>query len=400
MATWLIILFAICAFFTASEIIFTSADRIRLYAKSKSENKWLTSAWQFISEPYRFLGTVLIGTDATHIAIAILWGKVFENYTLSGIIATIVATLTLLVFGDLLPKIIAHPFATRLAPYFAVIHRLLYFVFYPLIQFEYWLAQKLGLYAKRPGYETREDLFLVIQRLLTKPEARFLEKIVKLREKCAKDIMIPRHRIVAIPVTATIDEVIQKVRETGHYRYPVYDEQLDNIVGVLRIRKLFGSNKSIRSVLDAPLFLPDIITVWELWSKMEERGEDLAILIDEYGGVSGIVTVEDIVEELVGEIQDEFDYWSWETEIEELQPGTYRLPADMRLTEVEDKLGIKFPREVTEFETLYGIISHYLGTSPAAGSKVNLNGITLEVGRGIKQPFNVILRVEQAKKEE
>ena len=223
-------------------------------------------------------------------------------------------------------------------------------------------------------------------------EVRMIRGVVELDTTIAREIMVPRVDVEAVEIGTPISDVVDRMIDSGHSRLPVYRESLDNVEGLVYARDLLKilndpsdeSTMLIEEMLREPLFIPETKTLEELLTEFQETQIHIAIVIDEYGGVEGIVTIEDLLEEIVGEIQDEFDYG--EPEIEKVADNEYIMDARASLDDLRDRLDVVV--EADGFDTVGGLVYQRLGKIPTIGEKVTHDGLTIEVvstvGRRLK----------------
>jgi CBS domain containing-hemolysin-like protein len=224
-------------------------------------------------------------------------------------------------------------------------------------------------------------------------EARMIRGIVALDQTTAREIMTPRVDMVTVKLDTPVVDLVEQMLRSGHSRVPVYSNDLDHIEGIAYSRDILGLLSSDegppitlpREVIKPAIFIPETKTLEELLSEFQERQVHLAVVIDEYGGVSGLVTIEDLLEEIVGEIQDEFDFG--EPEIEALNEGEYLIDAGMGIDELDELLDVRV--EGDGFDTLGGFVYDRLGKIPSSGDVLEYDGLKIEVvsteGRRVKQ---------------
>jgi len=217
--------------------------------------------------------------------------------------------------------------------------------------------------------------------LINEEENDMIRAIFALRDTVVREIMVPRTDMASLTVDAPINEVLQAIIACGHSRIPVFEGTIDNVVGILYAKdllKCWGQDESalvVRKLLRAPFFTPETKNLEELLQEFKKRRVHLAIVIDEYGGTSGLVTIEDLLEQIVGDIQDEYDLEEeWLTEGAD---GTVVVDARLPIEELEGHFGITVERE--KFDTVGGLIFHLLGRIPATGEEVACNGLLLTV---------------------
>ena len=227
---------------------------------------------------------------------------------------------------------------------------------------------------------------------LEKPERKMIYSIFQFGDTLCREIMVPRIDVNALDVNVSAEESIQQIIKYGHSRLPVYEETIDNVIGVLyakdllRIRLDNGASAAIRELLRPAYFVPEAKKVDELLREMQDNGVHIAIIVDEYGGMAGLVTLEDIMEEIVGEIRDEYDQ-SEEALYQQISPDEYLMQGRMDLDDVNELLGTHYSKEVAD--TLGGFIYGEMGRVPVGGEQVTVEGWTLAVeqisGRRIRK---------------
>ena len=241
---------------------------------------------------------------------------------------------------------------------------------------------------RRPG--TKEDLEHEIQELLEEGEEhglissleeKMISSIFDFRETLATEIMTPAAEIVSFDEASPVSELIDIVIDNGLTRIPVYRENIDNIVGIAYAKDLLSifpkTDKSIKvkQIMRPPIFVPYTTHLSELFRKLQKEKTHLAIIVDEYGGVAGMVTIEDLLEEIVGEIEDEYDLKK--EKIISLKNKSFLIDADTDVDEVNEKIGTHFPEKTEAFESMGGFIIHFLGRIPQKGEMINYQGLKI-----------------------
>jgi putative hemolysin len=227
-------------------------------------------------------------------------------------------------------------------------------------------AEFFELYAAESGSDFEED------------EKEMIEGIISIRDTRAREVMVPRVDIVAVSEKATVDEIKGLVVKHGYSRLPVYRESVDDIVGILHAKDLFlveQTGADIGSLLRKPYYVPDSKKVNEILAELQEHKTQMAVVVDEYGGTAGLITLEDVIEEIVGEIHDEYD--AEEFTFEKLSDGTYVVNAKMDLEELSEELGIEI--QTDEFETLGGFIIAREGQVPSAGEVLHYDNFEVKI---------------------
>jgi putative hemolysin len=386
----LIILFiVICAFFTASEISFTSANRIRIryWASIGRTNAKFTK--NFLDSPFKFLSTVLVGTNIAIIATSVIASEFFLSryHTIGDTLSVIIVTFTILIFGEIIPKSIAGRFPTRLSLILSRTHNLLYYLLYPIIQAvnisSRGLLLLLGVKAlsNKVGFR-REEIGLACGKALKFREAIMISKLLGFGEKSVKEAMIPRHRILAASIDTSFKEILNIIEKSGFSRIPIFKENIDDVVGIVVAKDLLGKEKmKIKKIIRPCSFVPEIQRISTLFEDMRKKGTNLAIVKNEYGETVGLITMEDILEELFGEIRDEYDVL--EESVEKIKDRVYLVRGDTRIEEIENEIPVRLPRG--SYETIGGLILNVMGKIPHIGTKLTVNGTQLTVISMVKR---------------
>jgi len=294
------------------------------------------------------------------------------------------------------PKTISIDYPERTALWIAWPIRIFYRVFYPFIWAMNELAnltiKTMGL---RPASEndrahTEEELRMIVARsqrggVLTEAHAGLLARALDFAGHTVRQIIVPRGEIVFLDVNHPYEEILKTARESGHSRYPLCDGDLDRVLGILHIKDLFvrmdetSGVADLRALARAPLLIPETLPVERLLSRFQRERVHMAIVLDEYGGTTGMVTLEDVVEEIIGEVQDEFDME--EPMVRKLSGGRLSVDATLPVDEIGERLGIEEDFEEPDVDTLGGLVFTRLGRLPEVGDTVVLGGRTIEVSR-------------------
>lgn len=398
MNEWFLIVIAILlsGFFSGSEIGFVSANRLKLEIKSRKDSPGGRALSYFLRNPDTYLSTTLIGNNIVNVAYAALMavflaGPIINIWeSISGnipsdiavlIMQTIVASVVILVFGEIIPKSIFRVHADRLVSLVAFPISLLNTLLRPLIWFANTLSQKLVRFF-HPDSESvedffrREDIEMLFREIGTAGESdidqddsEILSNVLELSTKRVKESMIPRTEISAVEKDSTIDEVLDLFVSTGYSKLPVYEDSIDNIIGVIFAYDLFKKPKTLDEIIRPIKHIPSSQKATDLLSEFKRQNISLAVVIDEYGGTAGLITIEDLIEEVVGDIQDEYD--TEETLMKKLSSGTYLFSGDVEIEDIEDN----FPEtglrdEDTEFETIGGYIINEIGRIPKVNEEI------------------------------
>jgi CBS domain containing-hemolysin-like protein len=258
-----------------------------------------------------------------------------------------------------------------------------FFVLVPLNALDAWVRGLLGVQHSLTPADAEERLRHLVEGNadLEEDEREMIASVIELGEQPVREIMVPRIDIVAAPDTSTVRDVLDRIVESGHSRIPIYDGNIDNITGVVYAKDLLkflrdgDQTAPVKPLAREPSFVPETKKVDELLHEMQQRRVHLAIVVDEYGGTAGLITIEDLIEEIVGEIQDEYDVE--EDMIQELNEHEALFDARVSIRDVNDTLDLDIEDE--DFDTLGGLLYHELGKVPNVGDEVRVDGAVFTV---------------------
>ncbi len=310
------------------------------------------------------------------------------------LIVTAVISLATILFGELLPKTLSLANPERFALFFARPVEIMGAVFRPLVwmltHINDWITRLLGVNQMDHDAISSEELRILVERggeqgTIEAEEEQMIGAVLELGERRVHEVMVPRTDIVALDVGASLDETVDTIVDAGHSRIPVYEGAVDNIMGILYAKDLLpylkGPDKApdLRKLLRAPLFVPESMLVDDLLHSLQRRKVHIAVVLDEYGGTAGLVTIEDLIEEIVGEIQDEYD--TEEPMIVKLSDNEARVDGRANVDDLVDHFEINLNGEDREeYDTVGGLIYHRIGGIPKVGDKVEVDGeLTLTV---------------------
>ncbi|WP_448374469.1 hemolysin family protein [Fervidobacterium sp.] len=411
---WNILLIAILVvfsgFFSASETALTSVSRHRLksLAKGKNEEEEENEVHFF----NKLLTTLLISNNLVNILAsslaAVMFAQIISLESLSTIVSTLVMTFLLLIFGEITPKILARQNTERVFEFSIKLIVFLSKVFSPLIAIFISISNSFvklfgGQVVQETPFITIEDIasYLEMGReegSITHEEGLMIERTIQMDETLVKEIMIPRIDVVAIEEVQTLKEVVELIVEEEYSRIPVYRDTIDNIVGICYAKDVLSfiaergleviEKVLVKEIMRPPLFVPELMPVSELLKEFKTKKVHMAIVVDEYGGTAGIVTMEDILEEIFGEIMDEYD--DHETiGIKKLDEDSYLVDATLSLNDIERELRIEFPEG--EFETLAGYLLDKFHHIPRVGETYEYDGITFKVVAASRSKIEKVL---------
>ncbi|MDY4692618.1 MAG: hemolysin family protein [Blautia sp.] len=391
-----IILIMLSAFFSSAETAMTTVNKIRIQSLAEQGNKQAVILEKVISNSSKMLSTILIGNNIINMSasslLTTLTIQVLGNVYVG--LATGILTLLILIFGEITPKNLANVNAEKLALSYA---RVIYFLMI-LLTPAVFIINKLtrGVLAlfhvnldARANPITEHELRTLVnvgqeEGVIESEEKQMIYNVFDFGDSTAKDVMIPRIDMTFIDVNSTYEELMDIFREDMHTRFPVYEDNTDNVIGIINMKDLLIYPKdkpfSIRSILREPYFTYEYKATADLMIEMRKASVNLAIVLDEYGTTAGLVTLEDLLEEIVGEIRDEYDEDEVE-EIKELQPKReYAVQGYAKLDDINEVLNTNMKSE--DYDSIGGFIIEQLDNLPTEGQSVTLkNGIRLVVDR-------------------
>jgi len=410
---FLVICIILSAFFSGAEIAFSSLDKItlkKLIKKDKKRGQWLEA---LILKPSSWLITILIGNNLVNIAatsLATLFAIKIVRGTPGKIVGIVtgIMTFVILVFGEIVPKRYCQQHAASISLRVAKPIFFLSVFFSPIVKVLTSLTR--GILKVTGSKEAKKDYLLTEREIhtlidigeeegaLEKREEEMVHSALEFDETQAKEIMIPRTKMVYIEEEEDLWTLLELIRKVGYSRIPVYRKNIDNIVGIAYAKDLLNlfpkidKSLKVKQIMHPPVFVPYTTHLSELFRKLQKEKIHLAIIVDEYGGVAGMITIEDLLEEIVGEIEDEYDLKK--EKIISLKNKSFLIDADTDIDEVNEKIGTHFPEKTEAFESMGGFIIHFLGRIPQKGEMINYQGLkisTIEADERHIEKVKVIL---------
>ncbi len=404
------ILIAFNGILVAAEIALISVRRSRLQQLTDEGNRGARRVERLAGDPSRFLAVLQLGvTFVGFLAAAFAGQSIAESLktwlvqlgvgsdqagAVSLLIVTLAVALVTVIFGELLPKTLALAHAERYALLFARPVEILGAIFRPVV----WVLNKinnsitgaLGVKEIDRDRLSPEELMILVERggqqgVIEAEEEQMIGAVLELGDRRVHEVMVPRIDISALPVTATLDEIVDTIVKGGHSRIPVHEDSIDNIVGILYVKDLLPYLKGtdqpppIRKLVRTPLFVPESMLVDDLLHSLQRRKVHIAIVLDEYGGTAGMVTIEDLIEEIVGEIQDEYD--TEEPMIVPLSDDQARVDGRASIDDLMEHFDLQSEIEDREeYDTVGGLVYHRIGGIPKVGDTVEIDdALTLTV---------------------
>jgi putative hemolysin len=406
----IVLLTVLEGFFVAAEIALVSIRRSRVEQLAEEGDHGARRVRRLLNEPGRFLavcqlGLTFIGFFASAYAAVsladqlttLLEGAGMDPGTAAGlslVVVTVILALFTIVFAELVPKTLALAHAERFAITLSLPIEFLARVLGPIIRFLTWITNAVvrlfGAEVTSDAQITAEELRLIVERggeqgILEAEEEQMINAVIELGDQRVHEVMVPRIHMVTLAADATLDDAIDKVIDEGHSRIPAYEGTIDEIVGILYAKDLLpflkgsvSERPSLRSILRTPVFVPESMSVDDLLHELQRRKVHLAVVLDEYGGTAGLVTIEDLLEEIVGEIQDEYD--EEEPLIVRISDDEARIDGRAAVDDLEELFGTSLGLDdEDQYDTVGGLIYHRIGGVPKPGDRVSVDGLTLTV---------------------
>ena len=379
----LIFLLLLSAFFSSAETAMTTVNKIRIKTLADEENKRAQTLLKILEHSGKMLSAILIGNNVVNLSASALATslalRLFGNAAVG--IVTGILTLLVLIFGEITPKTLATIHAEKLAlSYSSIIWnmmRILTPVIFLVEQLSMLFLRLLRIDAKAgENAMTEEELLTLVDMshedgVIESEERQIIYNVFEFGDAQAKDVMVPRVDMVSVSLDDTYDTVVSIFRKEKFTRLPVYENDRDNIVGILNVKDLLfledRKNFHISSILYEPYFTYEFKKISELLMEMREKSVSLTIVLDEYGTAVGMITLEDLLEELVGEIRDEYDE-DEKNLIQSLNDREYLIEGSMKLDDINDALGLHLESE--EYDSIGGYIIEKLDHLPAEGETV------------------------------
>ncbi|MDE6434030.1 MAG: hemolysin family protein [Lachnospiraceae bacterium] len=393
----LVVLVLLSAFFSSAETALTTVNKHRLRALSEEGNKTASKVLNLVDNPSKLLSAILIGNNIVNISASALattfTTEVFGSKFIG--VSTGVLTLVVLLFGEITPKTLATIYSEKMSMIYIHVIAPLTIILTPVI----WIVDKLSniiffvLRVDRNAANnqmTEGELRTIVDvsvedGVLEKEEKSMINNVVDFGDSKAKDIMVPRADMVLVSVDASFDEVFEAFNEEHYSRLPVYDESKDTVIGIVYMKDLFfyqndrenaKKNFSLRSIMREPFFVYEYQKTSSIMTELRKRFVSIAIVLDEYATAVGLITIEDLLEEIVGEIRDEYDMYELEI-VTRLSDNQYEIDASMKLGDLEDVIGIELESE--DYDSLGGYVIEILDHLPSEGETVKKDGVTFKV---------------------
>jgi putative hemolysin len=398
----IVITLALSAFFSGMEIAFITSNKLKV---ELDKGKGLITARimsAFYREPSRLLGTLLLGNNIALVIYGIAMANVLEPLFLSFlpeqlrsgimilVLQTIMATLVILFLAEFLPKVLFRIHANAIITFFAIPLWIVYYFLYPIVYLFTGASQIILQRIMKIKFTSQQQVFTIvdldqyIQELAkneeqledVQQEIQMFQNMIGFRKVKIRETMVPRNEIIAIGESESVSELRNTFINHGLSRIPVYSETIDNIIGYTHSFDMFKNPQDIKSIIEPILYFPEAMPANIALTKFILEKKNIAVVVDEFGGTSGMVTMEDIMEEIFGEIEDEFDAAEMGEKL--VQPGEFIFSARLEIDYLNDKYKLGLP-ESEDYETLAGLIINEHESIPAEGESILIKPFRFDI---------------------
>ena len=404
----ILIFLGLSGFFSSSEAAFLSIQKTRLSHLVNTNVPGAQKVADMIANTDRLLSTILLGNNLVNVAftaiVTTLCVSVLGEGILSIIAATLVGTLLLLVLGEIIPKSVAVKSAERITLIYARPLKMVEFCLFPIVLSLQWLSNRTqSVFGPNKSTEetvTEGEILSMIdigeaEGIVEPSEAEMLENVFRFGDRQAREVMTPRTEIVSIERTATLQDFLNIYSANSHTRFPVYKESRENIIGIISVKDVLrvlstrgiNSGDSVADIVRDAHFVPETVPVANLFEELRKAGHQMAICLDEYGGIAGLVTVKRLTEVVVGPVGEEGE--TPEEEYANIRPNVYQIEGGMSIDEVNSELGLDLP--YGEYETIAGFVLSHIGEIPEIGNEFDYSNLSFRILEMDRLRINSIL---------
>jgi putative hemolysin len=377
-------------YFSGTETAFLSVNRVRIELWRRQKNRAAEIIFKFLLKPERFIYTTLIGNNIANVAFA-SYATIYLHHYIDEKLTWLLITTVTIVFGEIIPKTLFRSLADWIVRKVAYLLQFFYYLFLPVI----WMVNHISRIVLRflkyshsefNDFFSKRDIEILIRESrkyadLDEEESKILARLFNFRSLRVREAQIPRTEIIAVEENTSLDDLSTVFQKSGFTKIPVFRENLDNIIGVVFLKDLFLQPQSLPEMIRDIMFVPETKHTLQLMREFRKENITIAIVVDEYGGTAGLVTSEDLIEELVGEIIDEYDEAS--AQIRVLGENLYSVNARIEPERLKAELGIELPEG--NYETLAGFILSYLGHIPKRDETFTFDGFKFTVSRATRR---------------
>ena len=398
----IILCILIQAFFSGSEMVLIASSKLGLRQKIAKGSKGAKIALDMINNQQWFLATTSTGTNMfviiSSVTAAVLFHRIFGTY--GELLTIIIISPVLLMFGEIIPRTLFQQKATEIAPKIARTLRIASRIISPVTHLVFWTSKLIYGHLGREAFKkqhliTIEDLALMLNipnkdSDMSGKEKKLIHRVFHLAKSDVADVMVPLINITAIPETASVKDAIAIIDRTGYSRLPVFKERIDNLTGTIHAKDLLDVHDiqmHIGQYIRKPIYVPEFKRADELLILFQKTRNSIAIVVDEYGGSAGVITIEDILEEVVGEIRDEYDMET--RQLVMLGKNRFLVKAVMEIESANEKMNLNLPKE--DYETIGGFLLKHLGKIPRKGETFTYKNIKFTVTQSSKKTIREII---------
>ncbi|MBI3124503.1 MAG: HlyC/CorC family transporter [Ignavibacteriales bacterium] len=401
---FLLVLLLLSAFFSSSEIAFIVSNKIKIELRARKKYMMALNAKYFVHNPDIFFSTILISNNIVNISFASLSSVVLlELFGLSELQILLVSTLLLLVIGELIPKFVGRELADSLVLFSSIPIRIITIVLFPIAK----LTSTISSVLSRTNLKEEEEILQIVNKedlqdlleesseagKMDEAQSDIISKVIDIREQRVYEAMTPRTDVIGVDLTYTMEEVLDTFIQSGYSKILVYDENLDNIKGWLFTKDIFKQPEDWKTIVRDVLFVPETKKSLEMLNEFLSKQMSVAVVVDEFGGTAGLITVEDLIEELFGEIRDEYDE-AEEKMIRKVQGNAFVLSGKVEIDILNEEHDLKIPEG--DYETIAGFIMYKIGRIPVKGESFKIDNFTIMILRSDKTKIDLVkLTAEQ-----
>lgn len=388
------------AFFSGMEIAYVSSNKIHIEIEKKQGGFISNTLARLTKKPSKFIATMLVGNNVALVIYGFYMGeilmKIIDGYfpqmasSITLLLQTSISTLVILFTAEFLPKVFFQIYSNTLLKAFSFPAYIFYVIFTPISSFVIWVSDfVLKKFLKTDGDQVQlafsktelgdyinEQMETIEEHDEIDSEIQIFQNALDFSDVKSREVMVPRTEIVGVEKLQSIEEVSALFIDTGLSKIIVYNDTVDDIIGYVHSFELFKKPKSLRAILLPVVFVPETMFVKDVLNLLTKKRKSIAVVIDEYGGTSGVITVEDIVEELFGEIEDEHD--SIELIEEQLSENEYRFSARIEVDHINESYKLDLPED-ENYETLGGMIVNHTEEIPQQGDEVKIDGFRIKI---------------------
>ena len=405
----IIALVIMSGFFSSTETAFSCANRIKLRSLVANGNKRAKNVLDLAETNYdRFISTVLIGNNIVNISASTIATIFFAQLITNGsseVVSTVVMTLGILIFGEITPKFIAKTYPEKMAMAFYPLIKFFFYIFYPLnLLFGgwKWLLSKVFRF-KSTDVVTEDEIMTIVEEAeedgtLKTEETKLIRSVIEFDDLEVGDILVPRVNIVAVDISDSIEQIREVFNREGYSRVPVYKDTIDTVIGTIHEKDFFNAylkgKKGIDGIMQNAFYTTEHAKISDLLRQLQKKKVHIAVVLDEYGGTLGMVTLEDILEELVGEIYDEHD--EEVNYFKEVDENLFVIDGNAPVSDAFEFLGLSGEEDNFDASTVSGWVIEILGEIPHAGKKFDHKNLNVEVTKStVKKVLQIRVKVNE-----